>query len=782
MSSDHSGAAIDAAMQELRVSPDSAGFEWFGVYRTVSRGATHSLKSHPQNAPLVGAMTDCLYQNFYCVGSPKPYPEYPHYYAQTDDEFVLTVRNAGFNKIAWTEMPIVSITPTAVVGSSRGISVYLDRSSQLRRSENGHAISSNGEDDWPRVIAAGGRSWTLHASPGFIVLFGQSDLHEAAAHRVYSSLHAHRAAEWIATATRHLDCAQVEFRLKALSHPLDYGRRLDTCVIYIDLYAPGAQRAIADAYREASHCFQDGVPALTRRIAPGLSVAESPPGGESFGRHRCGLIAEARLRAAEVHPTKQKDVHSCCEAVFLDHGIDPSRPYKQRNSDAGCIEQLEDLVCRTASNTADRSRQSSGVTPAERWLSAAKKIGQQLAADAFWHKQRCQWIGSATIPGFSLTARTLAPCLYNGTVGIGQFLFELGRRTQSEELTRTATAAMRQALFDMSETAGTNGLYAGSLGIALVAARSALALGNGSVADEAVAAARRVAASQTTPAANNPDLLLGLGGQILGLLSLSALLQDDLFRGRAVDLGETLLRIARRDTPAWSWQNPAIASSRHLTGMSHGVAGIALALAELWRCTNDRSFLDAMKGAIHYEDQTYSDGHANWPDYRDLDRAPQFINFWCHGGGGIILSRLHSSRLMGLRQLPSRVVKAIETLRQTVHRNVHNANANFNLCHGLAGNSEILMEASRWGDAAFDWQDCAAKTALECFIGGIECHGISGTWPCGWDVDDPSLLLGRAGIGYAYLRLYDPSVPSVLAFDPAQWGRAHGLSNFHHGC
>lgn len=775
------GGSIDVALQNLRVFPDSAGFEWFGVYRAVSQGTPHSLKRLPDNAPLIAAMTDCLYQNFYCVGSPKPYPEYPHHYAQTDDEFVQKIRDAGFNKIAWTEMPILGFTQTAVVGSLGGLSVYLDRSSKLRRSENGLAISSNGEDDWPHVIAAGGRSWTLHASPGFLLLFGRSDLHKAAAHRVYISLHASRASEWIAIATRHLDAAKVEFRLKALAHPFDYGRRLDSCVIYIDLCAPGAQRALADAYLEGGHCFRDNAPALTRRIAPGLSVAEGLPGGESFGRHRCGLIAEARLRAAEIELTKLEDIFSCCDAVLRDHGIDPSRPYKRLYSDAGCIEQLEALICRAVLGANDRSPRSSEFTPAQTWLTVAEKLGRQLAADAFWHEDRCQWIGCATLPGSALIAKTLPPYLYNGTAGIGHFLFELGSRTQNEELTRVATAAMRQALFDMSDTAEATGLYAGSLGIALVAARSALALGNGSIADEAVAAARRIAVSQATPAANNPDLLLGLGGQILGLLSFSVLLQDDLFRVRAVELGDALLKIAHRDSAAWSWQNPVIASSRHLTGMSHGAAGIALALAELWRCTNDRSFLDAAEGAMHYEDLTYSDGHANWPDYRGLDRPPQFISFWCHGGAGIILSRLHLGRVMKLPRLPKRLVTAIETLRQTVDRNVRNENANFNLCHGLAGNSEILVEASRWGDGTSDWQECAARTALECYIGGLECHAVSGSWPCGLDIDDPSLLLGRAGIGYAYLRLYDLSVPSVLAFDPAQWGRIPVLSNFEHG-
>jgi hypothetical protein len=36
-------------------------------------------------------------------------------------------------------------------------------------------------------------------------------------------------------------------------------------------------------------------------------------------------------------------------------------------------------------------------------------------------------------------------------------------------------------------------------------------------------------------------------------------------------------------------------------------------------------------------------------------------------------------------------------------------------------------------------------------------------WPCGISVGcTPGLLLGLAGIGYFYLRLYRPSIPSIL--------------------
>ena len=38
---------------------------------------------------------------------------------------------------------------------------------------------------------------------------------------------------------------------------------------------------------------------MTKALAPGLGIAEDPGEGNSFGLHRCGLIAEGLLRARE---------------------------------------------------------------------------------------------------------------------------------------------------------------------------------------------------------------------------------------------------------------------------------------------------------------------------------------------------------------------------------------------------------------------------------------------------------------------------------------------------
>jgi lantibiotic modifying enzyme len=51
----------------------------------------------------------------------------------------------------------------------------------------------------------------------------------------------------------------------------------------------------------------------------------------------------------------------------------------------------------------------------------------------------------------------------------------------------------------------------------------------------------------------------------------------------------------------------------------------------------------------------------------------------------------------------------------------------------------------------------------EIAINGIELYGKDGhRWPCGSNQSSPGLMLGLSGIGYFYLRLHNPSIPSIL--------------------
>ena len=84
------------------------------------------------------------------------------------------------------------------------------------------------------------------------------------------------------------------------------------------------------------------------------------------------------------------------------------------------------------------------------------------------------------------------------------------------------------------------------------------------------------------------------------------------------------------------------------------------------------------------------------------------------------------------------------------------------LCHGLTGNAEVLV----YGRQALgtEWADSSAL-AYEVANAGIEtCVARGLPWPCGTGIggETPNLMLGLAGIGHFYLRLHDPTIPSVL--------------------
>ena len=85
----------------------------------------------------------------------------------------------------------------------------------------------------------------------------------------------------------------------------------------------------------------------------------------------------------------------------------------------------------------------------------------------------------------------------------------------------------------------------------------------------------------------------------------------------------------------------------------------------------------------------------------------------------------------------------------------------FSLCHGIAGNAELFLEAADvLGDA--QWLGVAEAIGVR----GIEYyHHARRRWPCGVQGggETPGLLLGLAGIGWFFLRLHDrKNVPSVL--------------------
>jgi len=349
-----------------------------------------------------------------------------------------------------------------------------------------------------------------------------------------------------------------------------------------------------------------------------------------------------------------------------------------------------------------------------------------------------------------LTAAALGADLYGGTSGVALFLSYLFRETSDPRVRRTALGALEHALSRSRDVppGRSCALYTGGLGIAVVAVRCGAILKAESIWKRGVALAKQ--AVRHAGSLGDDDLISGKAGALVGFLGLAAELDDEGYLRAATEIGQQLRDVAPT-----------------LTGMAHGAAGMIHALIELSVVTGDEDVRGAAARLASYEDRWFDAGTANWSDLREGHlRAPDDIGArsgiaWCHGAPGIVLARrrndsfpqdvLRETTQAGLRMTERWVRAAIATRP-----------GNYSLCHGLTGNVEALLEYANATGAGAGVASGLAHQVAE--LGAAE-HGSTGVaWPCGTPGGEtPALMIGLAGIGYFYLRLRDPRIPSILA-------------------
>ena len=144
-----------------------------------------------------------------------------------------------------------------------------------------------------------------------------------------------------------------------------------------------------------------------------------------------------------------------------------------------------------------------------------------------------------------------------------------------------------------------------------------------------------------------------------------------------------------------------IKEQKNLCGYSHGVAGISLALLELYHVTGNKSFYEGALQGFKYERTHFNREMKNWPDFRQTtpvvqkDRPASYAAAWCHGAPGIGMSRLRAFELLqGDKQTGKEVEEAIQTTSSVLRFPVKNGQGNFSLCHGAGGNADLLIMAS----------------------------------------------------------------------------------------
>jgi lantibiotic modifying enzyme len=226
----------------------------------------------------------------------------------------------------------------------------------------------------------------------------------------------------------------------------------------------------------------------------------------------------------------------------------------------------------------------------------------------------------------------------------------------------------------------------------------------------------------------------------------------------ATDLGRWL---AERKMPveggiAW----PISAGTKDpwaMWGAAHGLAGIAVFIAELYEATRGDEWRDlAMACADTLEHVAVEDhGGLNWS--RGPNPEPVTRCQWCHGSPGVGLFLVKAARMLGRPHLLALAERAGEAVI-----GYGDCRGNPSLCHGLAGNAELLIDLYRATGKA-KWLEAANG-----FVDMIRRYRVEEAGQEAWQADEPGFcspdfLSGAAGTGHLLLQVMtEGNLPRIL--------------------
>ena len=322
---------VEGALEALRIDTPTS-YTWYGEQSPpLPPDVVAEMGEDTARDFLCDRLQSQLYTNFYCSGQAVP--------AQRER---MTIARPGAASLFTDSL---SRANTGTGSRESGWKV-------VREEDDGRlVVYRNGLSLWARPAEVRGDELSpgsevsvtlppelLRLSPGFYMALGNEELDvEESLVRHYWHLDSHGGVALVAAATRVFNQARLPFRLKVLIDPDGYSR-CDAGVLYtprrlqaeVSSLLPPLQATVAEHLRP-------GTPAFTKRLADGLGVAEDPPGPDSFGMHRCRLLADAMARAFELELETTAERLELVERHFDEHEVGFDHPYLN----AGSVDEYE---------------------------------------------------------------------------------------------------------------------------------------------------------------------------------------------------------------------------------------------------------------------------------------------------------------------------------------------------------------------------------------------------------------------------------------------------------
>lgn len=308
---------VGTALEALRIDGPTS-YSWCGVPAPpLPDELAERIGAEAGRAFLRDRLRDRLYESFYCPGRAVP-ARAGRVVAPGASSFIdsLSRANRGTGSLQAGWIVVRAEADGRLVVRRGGLDLW------VRPAEVQGPVVPGGE------VSVRMPPELLRLSPGFYMALGDEDLHEdEPVVRHYWHLSPRGGEALVAAGTRFFNEAGLRFRLKVLIDPGLYTRR-DSGLLFTPRRRRAEVAALLPALRTAvAEHLRPGTPALTKPLGEGVAVAEDPPDGASFGMDRCGLLAEAVVRAFELGREGPQERLAAVDEAFARRGISFARPY-----------------------------------------------------------------------------------------------------------------------------------------------------------------------------------------------------------------------------------------------------------------------------------------------------------------------------------------------------------------------------------------------------------------------------------------------------------------------
>jgi hypothetical protein len=289
--------------------------------------------------PLLGLLGDVLYHHVYSRpfdGRLAPARQGVAAFA-ADPDLLQRLSQANGSRERWEHgWQIDQVMASGQVMARRG--------NGLRAVWPGQFLSRDGPGSPPRPgmqISLFYLKESTSLQPGFYYLFGETPEEDGGAGftlvRAYWNVDAAGAPSLVRLLSARLNRFHVPFRFKVSVVPSQF-ERTDVAVIYLTKRSfPIFSDLLTDIHPQLRGSLGEDVPFLAKPIAAGVGIAEDPGNGESFGQHRCRILAETVwncfLKGNESLSARLSELRRLLAA----NGVDPHRLYLN----AGSIDAYE---------------------------------------------------------------------------------------------------------------------------------------------------------------------------------------------------------------------------------------------------------------------------------------------------------------------------------------------------------------------------------------------------------------------------------------------------------